>query len=166
MKTLLTLLYFFTPFLTFAQLEKDVLETGADSFNEILNEATFDDELASTFIFDNTKTKIGRDLYEIFYHELSSAQLDSVSKRQLKLSMEANPELVIEIEEIPSPGLNNVMTVKVDGVTVWQEFVQARIDALAFQAAEAVKQVIQYYISFQDVQNQLGSQDQSGSGIY
>jgi curli production assembly/transport component CsgE len=165
-KALFLLLYFSTSLLSYAQSENDLLGSGPGGLDEIYDETTFDDDLASTLIFDNTKTKVGRDLYESFYHELSNIQLDSISKGQLKLSLAANPELVIEIDEIPSPGLNNVVIVKVDNVTVWQDFVQARIDALTAQASEAVRQVIQYYISFQDIQNQLGSEDQSGSGIY
>lgn len=166
MKTIfITTFLLITPVLAYAQSESDLLGAGPDDLNEMLDETMSDEESVSTFILDNTKTKIGGDLYETFYHEWSSIQLDTASRRQLKLSLAANPELVIEIEEIPSPGLNNVALIKVDDVTIWQDFAQPRPDALAIQVSEAVRQVIQYFISFQDIQNQLGSQDQSGSGI-
>lgn len=147
-----------------AQSENDLLGTGNDT--ELLDESMEDEESSSTFILDNTKTKIGRDLYETFYHLWSSLELDSTARKQLKLSLAANPELVIEIEEIPSPGLSNMAVIKIDDAVIWQDFVQTRPDAMAAQLSDAVKQAIQYFISFQEIQNQLGSQDQSGSGIF
>lgn len=147
-----------------AQSENDLLGTGIDL--ELMDESMLDDESSSTFILDNTKTKIGRDLYETFYQLWSSLELDSTARKQLKVSLIANPELVIEIEEIPSPGLSNMAVVKIDDIVIWQDFVQTRPDAMTAQLSEAIRQVIQYFISFQEIQNQLGSDDQSGSGIF
>ena len=147
-----------------AQSEDDLMGAGNDA--ELMDESSLDDESSSTFILDNTKTKIGRDLYESFYHLWTSPELDSTARKQLRLSLAANPELVIEVEEIPSPGLTNMAVIKIDDTVIWQDFVQTRSDAMITQVSEAVRQAIQYFISFQEIQSQLGSQDQSGSGIF
>jgi len=150
----------------FAQID-DPLSNGTFDFSlSPIDEAILEDDASSAFILDNTKTKIARELYDEFYRQWNSLQLDSTSIKKLKTSLNDNPDLVIEIEEIPSPGLSNMAMVKVDQVVVWQQFVQSRAEILEIQASEAVQEVISYFISLQDVQDQLGLKDQSGTGIY
>ena len=93
-------------------------------------------------------------------------QLDSAGKAQFASSVKANEELIIEMEEIPSPGLSNMVTIKVGDLLVWQQFVQPRLEAMEAQVAEAVQYVLQYFIGYQEIQNQLGTRDQSGTGIF
>ena len=149
-----------------AQSEESLMENNSMYSLDPIDESLFDEGASITFILDNTKTKIGRDLYEEFYRQWSGMQLDSVSKVQFKNSVSTNEELIIEMEEIPSPGLSNMIAIKVGDLLVWQQFVQPRADAMEAQVAEAVQQVLQYFVSYQDIQNQLGSQDQSGTGIF
>ena len=149
-----------------AQSEESLLDNNSMYSMDPLDESVFDEGASITFILDNTKTKIGRDLYEEFYRQWSGMQLDSLSKVQFKNSVSTNEELIIEMEEIPSPGLSNMIAIKVGDLLVWQQFVQPRPDAMEVQVAEAVQQVLQYFVSYQDIQNQLGSQDQSGTGIF
>ncbi|TDE15321.1 CsgE family curli-type amyloid fiber assembly protein [Dyadobacter psychrotolerans] len=149
-----------------AQSEESLLENNSMYSMDPIDESLFDEGASITFILDNTKTKIGRDLYEEFYRQWSGMQLDSASKVQFKNSVSTNEELIIEMEEIPSPGLSNMIAIKVGDLLVWQQFVQPRADAMEAQVAEAVQQVLQYFVSYQDIQNQLGSQDQSGTGIF
>ena len=149
-----------------AQSEESLLDNNSMYSMDPLDESVFDEGASITFILDNTKTKIGRDLYEEFYRQWSGMQLDSLSKVQFKNSVSTNEELIIEMEEIPSPGLSNMIAIKVGDLLVWQQFVQPRPDAMEVQVTEAVQQVLQYFVSYQDIQNQLGSQDQSGTGIF
>jgi len=149
-----------------AQSEESLLDNNSMYSMDPLDESVFDEGASITFILDNTKTKIGRDLYEEFYRQWSGMQLDSLSKVQFQTSVSTNEELIIEMEEIPSPGLSNMIAIKVGDLLVWQQFVQPRPDAMEAQVAEAVQQVLQYFVSYQDIQNQLGSQDQSGTGIF
>jgi len=149
-----------------AQSEESLLDNNSMYSMDPLDESVFDEGASITFILDNTKTKIGRDLYEEFYSQWSGMQLDSLSKVQFQTSVSTNEELIIEMEEIPSPGLSNMIAIKVGDLLVWQQFVQPRPDAMEAQVAEAVQQVLQYFVSYQDIQNQLGSQDQSGTGIF
>jgi hypothetical protein len=150
-----------------AQIEDEFLGTSVDEYSlQPLDEALIEDDAAGTFILDNTKTKIGRDLYEEFYRQWNSIQLDSVSLAQFKASVKTNSELIIDLEEIPAPGLSNIVSIKVGDLLVWQQFVQTRSEALIIQVNEAVQEVLGYFVSYQDIQNQLGSEDQSGTGIY
>jgi hypothetical protein len=132
----------------------------------VLDESSSEMEEVSTLIIDNTKTKLGRDFYEEFYRQWSGMQLDSVSVKQFKEISENNVDLVIELEEIPSPGITNLVSIKIGELLVWQQFVQTRLEALELQSGEAVKEVFQYFISYQEIQKQLGTDDQMGTGIF
>ena len=149
-----------------AQSEESLLENNSMYSMDPLDDAVFDENASTTFILDNTKTKIGRDLYEEFYRQWSGMQLDSLGRAQFMASVMANEELLIELEEIPSPGLSNMVAIKVGDLLVWQQFVQPRSEAMEAQVAEAVQQVLQYFVGYQEIQNQLGTADQSGSGIF
>jgi len=149
-----------------AQSEESLLENNSMYSMDPLDESAFDENESTTFILDNTKTKIGRDLYEEFYRQWGGMQLDSLARAQFKTSVMANEELIIEMEEIPSPGLSNMVSIKVGDLLVWQQFVQPRSEAMEAQVAEAVQQVLQYFVGYQEIQNQLGTADQSGSGIF
>jgi len=166
MKLLLVpaLLFIFS-FSASAQSEESLIDDKMFS-NQPLEEAGFEEDASTTFILDNTKTKVGRDMYEEFYRQWSGMQLDSAAMVQFKASVHSNDELLIELEEIPSPGISNIVGIKVGDLLVWQQFVQPRLEAMELQVAEAVQQVLQYFISYQDIQNELGSADQSGSGIF
>lgn len=166
MKLLLTAILIFTFYGIKAQSEEE-WNIGVNEYSlQPLDEALMEDESSTTFILDNTKTKVGRDLYEEFYRQWNGIQLDSAALMQFRASTIANQELIIDLEEIPSPGLSNIVSIKVGELLVWQQFVQVRADAMESQVAEAVQEVLQYFIGYQEVQNQLETQDQSGTGIF
>lgn len=164
--TILGILSLFFCIKSYAQSEESLNSQSNQYSLEPLNETAFDEGASLAFILDNTKTKMGRDLYEEFYRQWSAISLDSTSRKQFVSSVQANEELIIELEEIPSPGLSNIISIKVGDLLVVQQFIQARIEALETQAAEAVEQVFQYFVSYQEIQEQMGTEDQSGSGIY
>ena len=166
MRVLVLLCIFLSGFNVRAQSEESLLENNSMYSMDPLDESAFDENESTTFILDNTKTKIGRDLYEEFYRQWGGMQLDSLARAQFKTSVMANEELIIEMEEIPSPGLSNMVSIKVGDLLVWQQFVQPRPEAMEAQVAEAVQQVLQYFVGYQEIQNQLGTADQSGSGIF
>lgn len=150
----------------FAQNDESRLDNSFLYSTDPLDESVLEEGASITFILDNTKTKIGRDLYEEFYRQWTGMSLDSTSMVQFRNTVQANEELIIELEEIPSPGLSNIVSIKVGDLLVWQQFVRPRADAMESQVAEAVQEVFQYFIGYQDIQNQLGTKDQSGSGIF
>lgn len=165
-KLVLFIAFFLAGNQSFAQSEE--LLMGKDELYSLepLDESVFNEGSSLAFILDNTKTKMGRDLYEEFYRQWSAIKLDSTTQKQFITSVQANEELIIELEEIPSPGLSNIISIKVGELLVVQQFIQTRMEAMETQAAEAVEQVFQYFISYQEIQDQMGTADQSGSGIY
>lgn len=167
MKTLILIVFVLLPAKNaFAQTEEEIFGNGKDLSLNPIDESMLEENVTSTFILDNTKTKVGRDLYDEFYRKWSSLQLDSTSTQKLNISLAENNDMVIEIEEVPSPGLSNMVVVKVDQVVVWQQFVQTRVEILELQSEEAVQEVVSHFISLKEVQDQLGSKDQLGTGIY
>lgn len=150
----------------FAQAEDALLGKGTDLSLSPIDESVLEEDASTTFILDNTKTKVGRDLYDEFYRQWNNLQLDSTSAQKLKASLADNTDMIIEIEEVPSPGLSNMVVIKVDQVVVWQQFVQSRAEILEMQSTEAVQEVVSHFISLKEVQDLLGSKDQSGTGIY
>ncbi len=163
--TLVLPLLILISFFVSAQSEERLIDDKMFS-NQPLEESGMEEDGSMTFILDNTKTKVGRDMYEEFYRQWSGMQLDSTAMAQFKASIYSNEDLLIELEEIPSPGINNIVGIKVGDLLVWQQFVQPRLEAMELQVAEAVQQVLQYFISYQEIQSELGSADQSGSGIF
>lgn len=166
MRFVLSILLVFVLQTVQAQTEEE-WSLGVNEYSlQPMDESLVEDEASTTFILDNTKTKVGRDLYEEFYRQWNGIQLDSAVLEQYKASIIANNELIIDLEEIPSPGLSNIVSIKVGDLLVWQQFVQVRADAMEQQVAEAVQEVLSYFISYQDAQTQMGNEDQSGTGIY
>ncbi|GAB2766993.1 hypothetical protein GCM10027275_06450 [Rhabdobacter roseus] len=132
-----------------------------------LDEALIESESGTTLILDNSRTKVGRDFYEEFYRQWTSAQLDSTSMGQMNATFEQNiDELTVKIEELPSIGLSNIIEISVGDQIVWQQFVQPRLEILEAQAENAAQTVLQYLVNYQLIQSQLGTEDQMGTGIY
>ena len=121
----------------------------------------------TSLILDNSRTKVGRDFYDLFYKHWSalSTQADTTQRHGPALS--AMPgDVVIMVEEIPSPGTANQILISIDDQPVWQQFVQARYELLEADALYALEVVRQYLANYQETQQLLGTQDQKGSGVY
>lgn len=147
----------------------------------VLVECAADETGGTSLILDNSRTKVGRDFYDLFYKHWSAlaTQADTTKRQKLALIPQADTtkrqsiapsaisgDVVIMIEEIPSPGTANQILISIDDQPVWQQFVQARYDVLEADALYALDVVRQYLANYQETQQQLGSQDQKGSGVY
>ncbi|KAA9340395.1 hypothetical protein [Larkinella humicola] len=105
----------------------------------VLVENTMDDSESTTLILDNSRTKVGKDFYDLFYKNWSNQPTvaDSLPGRPVSPAMPAD-EVIITIEEIPSPGSGHLIQISMDDQPVWQQFVQGRYDLLEIDAAQAV----------------------------
>ncbi|ODA44573.1 hypothetical protein THER_0721 [Thermodesulfovibrio sp. N1] len=83
------------------------------------------------FVIDKTKTKIGRDFYELFYINLST--IVSVENR-----------LNITIEEFFDPQFGSRVSVLIDENIIYQNFVSSRFDDIEEKVKEATE-IIQYF---------------------
>ncbi|MGM9512600.1 CsgE family curli-type amyloid fiber assembly protein [Larkinella sp. GY13] len=104
-----------------------------------LVESTMDDSESTTLILDNSRTKVGKDFYDLFYKNWSSQPTvaNSLPGRPVSPAMPAD-EVIITIEETPSPGSGHLIQISMDDQPVWQQFVQGRYDLLEIDATQAV----------------------------
>lgn len=157
MKTLLLLLLITFPSLGSAQ------SSGTSKEQTIKPEESFlTDRFATSFVIDNSRTKVGRDFYDLFYQHWAapSAEADTAQVgKPAALSLTMANWVIVNVEEIPSPGTSYQILITIDGDPVWQQFVQARYDMLEANAINAVETVRESLTSYQGVQQQLSSQD-------
>ena len=103
-------------------------------------------------IFDETITKVGRDFYDEFY------------------TIWSNPTTItdfsITIKEMPMPGIGTQITVIIDEFEILKQFIRPNQEMIEMLAEYTVGLTNQYLINYQEIQAQLQSEDQSGTGIY
>jgi curli production assembly/transport component CsgE len=103
-------------------------------------------------IFDETITKVGRDFYEIFFNNWSNPT-------QIK-------DYSISIKEKPMPGIGTQITVTIDDFELVKQFIRPNQEMIEMLAEYTVGMVTQYLVNYQEIQAQLQSADQSGTGIF
>ncbi len=103
-------------------------------------------------VIDNTKTKSGRDFYNHFFNNWESpAKAKNFS---------------IYISEKPYRLSTTKIEVKLNETMVFQSFLQPRISFIENVAESAVERTRLYLINYEEIERQLESDDQTGTGIY
>jgi curli production assembly/transport component CsgE len=103
-------------------------------------------------LFDNTKTKSGKDFFDFFYSR-----------------WEAPPEAQdysIYIIENPYRLMTTQIEVKINETTVFSSFLQPRADIVEQLAEYAVAQTRMYLANYEELMRQLESEDRAGTGIF
>ena len=103
-------------------------------------------------IFDETITKVGRDFYELFFNNWSNPT-------QIK-------DFSISISEKPMPGVGTQITVTIDDQEILKQFIRPNQEMIEMLAEYSVALAAQYLLNYQEIQAQLQSDDQSGTGIF
>ena len=103
-------------------------------------------------VVDESITKVGRDFYEVFYSKWE-APASQVS-------------YTIFIKELPQMGQGSLVSVYMDETELFSQPVQPRYDVIEAVAEYAVALVSSYVINYEQMSQQLGNQDQQGSGIF
>lgn len=114
-------------------------------------------------VLDNSRTKVGKDFYDLFYKHWSALPTQADSTQQEGPGpIVTTGDVVLVIEEIPTPGSTNAhqMQVSIDDQLVWQQFVQARYELLEEATLTAVDAAREYLASYQELQRLLASQGQ------
>jgi hypothetical protein len=158
-----------------ANAQSSVDEFAETMVEDSLVEGMMDENGPSSIVLDITRTKIGRDFYESFYQQWSSLPLglaanvftDSTVANSKASAVFNLSEFVVTIEELPSASnsLANIISVSVDNELLWQQFVPSRREVIDEYATYAVEIVRGYFATIQTVTNQLGDEDQRGTGI-
>ena len=103
-------------------------------------------------IFDETITKVGRDFYEIFFNNWSNPTTIT--------------DFSITIKEMPMPGIGTQITVLMDEFEILKQFIRPNQEMIEMLAEYTVGLASQYLVNYQEIQAQLQSEDQSGTGIF
>jgi len=103
-------------------------------------------------VMDNTLSKMGQDFYEHFYEQWDPPQTDR--------------HFTVYIEEKPSPGMGNMVMIKINYDKVFQSRLTPRQDMIKKVAQQAVGRAENYIANYQQIKQQLEGADMKGSGIY
>ena len=103
-------------------------------------------------VIDETVTKAGRDFYEIFY-----SQWDAPPSEM---------SYTIFIKELPLLGRGSQVTIYMDETELFTQPLQPRYDVIEAVAEYAVSLVTNYVNNYESISQQLGNEDQQGSGIF
>ncbi|MEI7502104.1 MAG: CsgE family curli-type amyloid fiber assembly protein [Paludibacter sp.] len=103
-------------------------------------------------LVDDTKTKSGKDFYDLFYNSWSAP---SVAKNY-----------TITISEKPFRLTSTMITVLINDNLVYQAILQPRQDIIESQSEEAVYMTQDYLANYEEIMKQLNGDDMNGSGIY
>jgi curli production assembly/transport component CsgE len=132
-------------------------EAGTDSLQTLhsqqVRQATdpLDLEIGE-MIFDETITKVGRDFYEIFFNNWSNPT-------EIK-------DFSITVQERPMPGIGTQITVMIDDFELVKQFIRPNQEMIEMLAEYTVGRATQYLLNYQEIQAQLQSADQTGTGIF
>lgn len=119
-------------------------------------------------LLDQTRTKNGRDFYEYVYQRWSAVQSDT-TLIPANAFTQIGEELTVLIEEQPVPGgigTSTIVSLSVNDVMIYQQFLQPRQGVLEEMAEGASDMLTTYIQNYQQYQQQLGSEDQQGNGIF
>jgi curli production assembly/transport component CsgE len=103
-------------------------------------------------IFDETITKVGRDFYDEFFTNWSNPS---------KIT-----DFSITIKEMPMPGVGTQITVLIDDFELLKQFIRPNQEMIEMLSEYTVGLASQYLMNYQEIQAQLQSEDQSGTGIF
>lgn len=103
-------------------------------------------------LFDETKTKNGRDFYDYFYRDWQAP----LNARNYS----------IFITEKPYRLTTTMIEIRINETLVFQSFLQPRSDYVEMLAQQAVSRTGLYLQNYEELVKQLEGADQSGSGIF
>jgi curli production assembly/transport component CsgE len=103
-------------------------------------------------IIDRTKTKLGRDFYQLFY-----------SKWEAPYGIKGYDIL---ISEKPMPGRGSLVQIEVKGTLIFNRRLTPRYAEIEKSAELAIQVTLNYLYNYENYQRQLSGEDMKGSGIY
>ena len=103
-------------------------------------------------IINETRSKIGRDFYDVFYRSW--------------LAPKEARDFVIRIRELPARGRIARISIEVNNEEVTQRVLQPRPEIIRSQARYAIRIVQQRLIARSAINKEIENEDQQGSGIF
>lgn len=131
-------------------LQELISDITSDKFKKQQNEDA--DIEIDGLLFDETKTKSGRDFYDYFYSGWAAP--------------ENAKNYSIFIQEKPYRLTTTMIEIKINENIVFQSFLQPRQEIVEMLADQAVERTRVYLQNYEEIIRQLEGEDRSGSGIF
>ena len=103
-------------------------------------------------LVDDTKTKAGKDFYDLFYNEWE-APVDAKN-------------YTITVSEKPFRLTSTLIVISINEDIVYQAILQPRQDLVEAQAVEGIGITQDYLANYEEITKQLNGDDMAGTGIY
>ena len=103
-------------------------------------------------LVDDTKTKSGKDFYDLFY-------------QQWEAPADARNYTIFLIEK-PYRLTTTMIEIMINETLVYQSFLQPRYDYIETLTEQAVAQTALYLRNYEEIVRELDGSDRSGTGIY
>lgn len=144
-------------------------QTDVSKVDTVVIERVLSENISTSLILDNTRTKIGRDFYESFYQDWSQIAADTSQSTSVMLGL--NPEdYIITIDEAPSPlsgpGRGSDVIVLINDQNVWQRFVTPQYDVVVSAVDSATEYLKLLFMSQQEIQRQRKTEDVKETGRF
>lgn len=121
--------------------------------SNILSQDAQDENLEiDGLIIDRTKSKLGRDFYQLFY-----------SKWEAPYGIKGYD---IIISEKPVPGRGSLIQIKVRGTLIYNQRLTPRYADIEKAADLGIQITLNFLYNYENYQRQLSGEDMKGSGIY
>ncbi len=134
------------------ELENPLLKKLVDNVVKQVSKANETELEIDGLIVDDTKTKSGKDFYDIFY----SLWIPPAKARNYSIT----------ISEKPYRMNNTLIEVSINENMVYQSVLQPRQDIVESQSNEAISYSQDYLQNYEEIMNMINGEDLSGSGIY
>jgi len=147
--SLIIILLFLSQQFSFSQ------EKGIDSLKGESNKQAYidpDDLEIEALIIDETITKLGHDFYDDFYSLWEAP--DTIKNYS------------ITIQEKPLPQLGTQISISVNEIEIFRQFIQPRIEIVEEMANYAVRLASEYIENYESIQSSLQGDDLKGTGIF
>jgi curli production assembly/transport component CsgE len=132
---------------TQAILEELVGKIANDKNGKISHE-----EITGGIVLDQTKTRAGRDFYDLFIQNL--------------VLPENVMDYTIVIDETPGLGTSTIIKVTINDIETYANYLQPKRDLIEETANEAVELASDFIINYTQILLELNNAEQSGSGIF
>lgn len=132
-------------------LEK-IVEIMEDKLEEQEKKSAAHDMMIDGLIIDETRTKMGRDFYEVFFSNWDAP--------------EGARNFTLTIKELPGRATSSFISIEVNDQEIMELPLQPRYDVIEEMAKYAVARCYEYFANYEQIQRDISSGDLSGTGIY
>ena len=129
-----------------------ILEELVSKIEKSKNNKASIEEIAGGIVLDQTKTRAGRDFYDLFIQNL--------------VLPENVMDYTIVIDETPGLGTSTIVKVTINDFEIYGNYLQPKRDLIEETANEAVGLASEFIVNYNQIQLELSNKEQTGTGIF